>query len=56
MKKYEEDRYLFENIKDHIYPWVKKELTDPKALNGKGISEKIHRWCHLSAICRLYLL
>ena len=40
MKKYEEDRYLFENIKDRIYPWVKKELTDPKALNGKGISEK----------------
>lgn len=40
MRKYEEDRYLFENIKDRIYPWVKKELTDPKALNGKGISEK----------------
>lgn len=40
MKKYEEDRYLFDNIKDHIYPWVKKELTDAKTLNGKGISEK----------------
>lgn len=40
MKKYEEDKYLFKNIKEHIYPWVKKELADSKALNGKNISEK----------------
>ena len=40
MRKYEEKKYLFENIKDHIYPWVKEELRDSKAQNGKNISEK----------------
>ena len=40
MKKYEEEHYLFENIKDHIYPWVKGNLVDHEALNGKMISEK----------------
>lgn len=40
MRKYEENQYILENIKDCIYPWVKKELTDTKALNGKYISEK----------------
>ena len=40
MRKYEENRYVLENIKDHIYPWVKGKLTDTKALNGKYISEK----------------
>lgn len=40
MKKYEEEHYLFENIKDHIYPWVKESLVDHKALNGKFISDK----------------
>lgn len=40
MKKYEEERYLFANIKDHIYPWVKESLVDHKALNGKFISDK----------------
>lgn len=40
MKKYEEEQYLFEHIKDKIYPWVKSELFDSKALNGKNISEK----------------
>ncbi len=40
MEKYKEERYLFENIKDSIYPWVKEELGDSKALNGKYISEK----------------
>lgn len=40
MKKYEEEHYLFENIKDRIYPWVKESLVDHKALNGKFISEK----------------
>ena len=40
MKKYEEEHYLFENIKDHIYPWVKGSLVDHEALNGKMISEK----------------
>lgn len=40
MRKYEENWYVLENIKDHIYPWVKGKLTDTKALNGKYISEK----------------
>lgn len=40
MKKYEEEHYLLENIKDKIYPWVKEELRDIHALNGKDISEK----------------
>ena len=40
MKKYEEEHYSFEKIKDCIYPWVKGELRDSKALNGKNISEK----------------
>lgn len=38
MKKYEEEHYLFENIKEHIYPWVKESLVDHAALNGKFIS------------------
>lgn len=37
-KKYEEEHYRYENIKEHIYPWVKENLTDHKALNGKSIS------------------
>lgn len=40
MKKYEEEHYLFDNIKTHIYPWVKEALVDHQALNGKFISEK----------------
>ena len=40
MRKYEEKNYLFENIKDRIYPWVKQSLVDHEALNGKFISEK----------------
>lgn len=40
MKKYEEEHYLFEHIKEHIYPWVKESLVDHQALNGKLISEK----------------
>lgn len=40
MKKYEEEHYLFEKIKDKIYPWVKETLVDYKALNGKYISPK----------------
>lgn len=40
MRKYEEERYLFENIKNKIYPWVKETLVDHAALNGKYISEK----------------
>ena len=38
MHKYEEERYLFKNIKDKIYPWIKETLVDYKALNGKYIS------------------
>ncbi len=40
MEKYEEDHYRYEKIKTCIYPWVKKELHDSKALNGKFLSEK----------------
>ena len=40
MRKYEEERYKLENIKDVIYPWVKNELKDTYALNGKHLSEK----------------
>ena len=40
MKKYEEEKYRLENIKEHIYPWVKAELSDTQALNGKHFSEK----------------
>lgn len=40
MRKYEEKHYFFENIKDRIYPWVKQNLLDHEALNGKFISEK----------------
>lgn len=40
MRKYEENNYLFENIKDKIYPWVKESLVDHAALNGKFISPK----------------
>ncbi len=40
MRKYEENRYILEEIKDQIYPWVKGELADTKALNRKYISEK----------------
>lgn len=40
MKKNQEEKYLFANIKDSIYPWVKQSLVDHVALNGKYISEK----------------
>lgn len=40
MYKYEEKHYLFENIKNKIYPWVKETLVDHEALNGKYISPK----------------
>ena len=40
MRKYEEEHYKYENIKDVVYPWIKEELIDSHALNGKHISEK----------------
>lgn len=40
MRKYEEEHYLFENIKDKIYPWLTQSLVDHQAVNGKMISEK----------------
>ena len=40
MKKYEEEHYLYDNIKDQIYPWVSSTLSLPETLNGKNISEK----------------
>ena len=40
MMKYKEEHYLYKNIKDKIYPWVKESLVDHKALNGKYISDK----------------
>ena len=39
MKKYEEEHYRYERIQDKIYPWLKEELIDLHALNGKHISE-----------------
>ena len=38
---YEEIRrehYLYDNIKDQIYPWVSSTLSLPETLNGKNIS------------------
>ncbi|EOS70672.1 hypothetical protein C818_01269 [Lachnospiraceae bacterium MD308] len=40
MKKYEEEHYCYNNIKDRIYPWVKNEMTDSHALNGRRMSEQ----------------
>ena len=40
MRKYEENRYILDNIKEHIYPWVRGELACARALNGKNITEK----------------
>ena len=40
MEKYEEPHYKWETIEDQVYPWIKNELTDPQALNGKHFSEK----------------
>lgn len=40
MKKYEEERYLFQNMKENIYPWVKETLVDHEVLGEKMISEK----------------
>ncbi len=40
MRKYEEDYYLFENVKEKIYPWITQSLVEPLALNGRMISEK----------------
>ena len=40
MRKYEEEHYKYDQIKDAVYPWIKEELTDIHALNGKHISEK----------------
>lgn len=39
MKKYEEEHYLYDNIKENIYPWVKNEMKDSRALNGKHMSK-----------------
>lgn len=39
MKKYEDEHYQYENIKDRIYPWVKNEMKDSHALNGKRMSK-----------------
>ena len=41
MKKYEEENYRLENISEQIYPWIKAELTDYQALNGKHFSEEV---------------
>lgn len=40
MKKYEEEHYCYNNIKDRIYPWIKNEMTDSHALNGRRMSEQ----------------
>lgn len=38
MKKYQKEDYKYESIKEAVYPWVKEELTDHQAVNGKNIS------------------
>ena len=43
MRKYEEEHYLFENIKDQIYPWITQSMSEPQALNEKGFLKKIRR-------------
>ena len=43
MMKYEEEHYLYENIKDKIYPWVKESLVDHKALKESIFLIKILR-------------
>lgn len=40
MKKYEEEHYKFEKIRQSVYPIIKNRLYDAKALNGKSLSEK----------------
>ena len=40
MEKYEEPHYKWETIEDQVYPWIKNELTDTQALNGKHFSEE----------------
>ena len=40
MKKYEEEHYRYDSIKENIYQWVKNDLIDSHALNGKSFSEK----------------
>lgn len=40
MRKYEEEHYRFDNIKEVIYPWIKNNFKDTHALNGKHFSEK----------------
>ena len=40
MRKYEEEHYRFEHIKDKIYPWIVRDLKDVKAINKGMLSEK----------------
>lgn len=40
MRKYEEEHYRLEKIREDIYPWVKGELIDYQVINGKEISDK----------------
>lgn len=40
MKKYEEEHYLYEKIKDKIYPVIRNHFYDRDALNGKQLSGK----------------
>ncbi|WP_461811923.1 hypothetical protein [Faecalimonas sp.] len=38
MRKYEEEKYRLDKIREKIYPWVKGELVDYQVINGKDIS------------------
>ena len=40
MKKFEEEKYLFDNIKHKIYPWIKESLVDRQVINGPLISDR----------------
>lgn len=40
MRKYEEEKYRLDKIREKIYPWIKGELIDYQVINGKEISEQ----------------
>ena len=40
MRKYEEEHYQYDKIKEKIYPWEKNELKEQQALKGMHFSEK----------------
>lgn len=56
MRKYEEEHYRLDKIKDNIYPWVKGELIDYKVIMVKRFPRRIRLSLHLREICILFWL